>query len=193
MDDIVRSFAQQVNPEADFYCKVAKQSFGLVLSALGRICGKAASAKDEVVAFGAVGRRSLHKRGQSGKDCLEVVNFVKNVNKVATIVHSMSIEVHKFQNPKSTGEILNGFEVHLTPKYATNWCSAFGGGREDKNDKHIQGLRTHVSRVLYDFRRVIFETSSMMATSDEFDEWIETPLYESSSKVMNAEKIEYEE
>lgn len=120
MDDIVRSFAQQVNPRADFYCKVAKQSFELVLSALGRICGKAASAKDEAAAFGGVGKRSPHKRGQNGKDCLKVVNFVKNVNKVATIVHSMSIEVHKFHNPKSTGEALNGFEVHLTPKYVTN-------------------------------------------------------------------------
>lgn len=38
IDGVVKSFAQQVNPNADFFCKVAKDTFGMVMGALGKIC-----------------------------------------------------------------------------------------------------------------------------------------------------------
>jgi hypothetical protein len=43
MDGIVRSFAQQANPKADFFCHVARESFDLALSALSQICAASAN------------------------------------------------------------------------------------------------------------------------------------------------------
>lgn len=126
-------------------------------------------------------------------DGVQVINWTRSIIKTIHTIHSMSIEADEIKKPKSHGPMETDFKVHLTPQYADNWCSAFGGGRTDSNDKHIHGLRVHLDKVLKDFRKSIYETSEIMAFEATYNDWIETPMFEHTSKVMNTQKLASEQ